>query len=64
MKPEDEVKKRVRRVFEMRNFSEMSRRTGYAQETLRRWKQKPLSIKAIDLLRLEQITGNNLGGKS
>jgi hypothetical protein len=41
----------------MRNLSEMSRRTGYPTETLRRWKKKPLSIKAVDLIRLEQKTG-------
>lgn len=49
MKPEDETKKRVGKVFDMRNLSEMSRRTGYPTETLRRWKNKPLSIKAVDL---------------
>lgn len=57
MKPEDECTKRVRAVFDMRNLSEMSRRTGYPTETLRRWKKKPLSIKAVDLIRLEQKTG-------
>ena len=57
MKPEDETKRRVRAVFDMRNLAEMSRRTGYHTETLRRWKNKPLSIKMVDLLRLEQKTG-------
>ena len=57
MKPEEETKKRVEAVFDMRNLSEMSRRTGYHTETLRRWKKKPLSIKAVDLIRLEQKTG-------
>lgn len=57
MKPEEEVKKRVKRVFDMRNYAEMSRRTGYARETLRRWKREPLSIKAVDLIRLEIETG-------
>jgi len=57
MKPEDETKRRVGKVFDMRNLSEMSRRTGYPTETLRRWKNKPLSIKAVDLIRLEQKTG-------
>lgn len=57
MKPEEEVKKRVKRVFDMRNYAEMSRRTGYARETLRRWNREPLSIKAVDLIRLEIETG-------
>lgn len=57
MKAEDEVRKRAREIFNMRNLSELSRRTGYAKETLRRWKEKPLSIRAVDLIRLEQITG-------
>lgn len=57
LKPEDETKRRVGKVFDMRNLSEMSRRTGYPTETLRRWKNKPLSIKAVDLIRLEQKTG-------
>lgn len=57
MKPEDELKKRVRRIFDMRNMAEMSRRTGYSAETLRRWRNKPLSIPAIDLIRLEKMTG-------
>jgi hypothetical protein len=59
MKPEDETKKRVKAVFDMRNLSEMHRRTGYPTETLRRWKNSPLSIKAVDLIRLENMTGVN-----
>ena len=57
MKPEDETKRRVHKVFDMKNLAEMSRRTGYHTETLRRWKNNPLSIKMVDLLRLEQKTG-------
>lgn len=57
MKPEEEVRKRANRVFKMRNLSELSRRSGYATETLRRWRQKPLSMRAVDLIRLENITG-------
>ena len=57
MKPEEEVRKRANKVFNMRNLSELSRRSGYATETLRRWRQKPLSIRAVDLIRLENITG-------
>ena len=57
MKPEDETKRRVRAVFDMKNLAEMSRRTGYHTERMRRWKNKPLSIKMVDLLRLEQKTG-------
>lgn len=57
MKPEEEVRKRASKVFNMRNLSELSRRSGYATETLRRWRQKPLSMRAVDLIRLENITG-------
>lgn len=57
MKPEEEVKKRARNVFNMRNIAELSRRTGYAKETLRRWRSNPLSIRAVDLIRLENVTG-------
>lgn len=57
MKPEEEVKKRARLIFNMRNLSELSRRTGYATETLRRWRANPLSIRAVDLIRLENVTG-------
>lgn len=57
MKPEDKVKQRVRRVFDMRNISEMSRRTGYPKETLRGWRDHPLRIRAVDLIRLEEKTG-------
>ena len=57
MKPEEEVRRRAKKVFNMRNLSELSRRSGYATETLRRWKYKPLSMRAVDLIRLENITG-------
>lgn len=56
-RPEAEVRKRVNNIFTMRNLAEMSRRTGYRHETLRRWKKNPLMIKAVDLIRLEQLTG-------
>ena len=57
MKPEEEVKRRCREIFDMRNVKELSRRTGYPYETLRRWKKNPLLIRAADLIRLEQETG-------
>lgn len=57
MKPDEEVKKRVRRIFDMRTIEEMSRRTGYSASTLKNWKRNPISIKAIDLIRLEDKTG-------
>jgi DNA invertase Pin-like site-specific DNA recombinase len=57
MKPDEEVKKRVRRIFAMRTIEEMSRRTGYPASTLKNWKRNPISIKAIDLIRLENKTG-------
>mgnify|MGYP006923198106 CR=1 FL=1 len=63
MRPEDEVKKRVRLIFDMRNISEMSRRTGYPKETLRGWKNDPLRMKAVDLIRLEQKTGIAMKGE-
>lgn len=55
-KPETEVRKRVSAVFDMRVISEMSRRSGYPKETLRQWKNNPLRIRAVDLIRLEQLT--------
>lgn len=57
MKPEEEVRKRANKVFNMRNLHELSRRSGYAIETLRRWRMNPLSMRAVDLIRLENITG-------
>ena len=57
MKPEEEVKRRCREIFDMRNVRELSRRTGYPYETLRRWNKNPLLIRAVDLIRLEQETG-------
>ena len=64
MRPEDEVKRRVRLIFDMRNVAEMSRRTGYPKETLRGWKNSPLRIRAVDLIRLEQKTGVAAGGSN
>ena len=55
--PEQEVRDKVKAIFDMRNLSEMSRRTGYAVETLRRWRRYPLTMKAVDLIRLEYLTG-------
>lgn len=57
MREEEEVKRRVRVIFDMRNVTEMSRRTGYKEPTLRSWKKDPLRIKAVDLLRLERKVG-------
>ena len=57
MKPEDEVKKRMREIFNMRNLAAMSKRTGYPLSTLQRWRSNPLQIKAVDLIRLENMTG-------
>ena len=56
IRPEQEVKQRVKAVFDMRVISEMSRRSGIPHETLRSWRDNPLKIKAVDLLRLEQMT--------
>ena len=53
MKPEQRIKQRVKKVFDCRNLSEMARRTGYKQQTLSYWKNHPLTIKAVDLERLE-----------
>lgn len=60
-RPELEVRKRVDTVFKMRNIAEMSRQTGYRHETLRRWKNDPLRVKAVDLFRLEQALGIERG---
>ena len=56
-RPEQEVKQRVAAVFDMRMISQLSKRTGYPHETLRSWRDNPLRIKAVDLIRLEQLTG-------
>lgn len=55
--PEQEIRDRVKAIFDMKNISEMSRRTGYAKETLRGWKRYPLRMRAVDLVRLEYLTG-------
>lgn len=55
--PEQEVRDRAKLIFDMRNIAEMSKRTGYAPETLRRWKRAPLGMKAVDLFRLEHMLG-------
>jgi hypothetical protein len=57
MKPDEGVKRRVRMVFDMRNVEEMARRTGYSTSTLKNWRRNPVSIKAVDLIRLEMKTG-------
>lgn len=57
MREEDEVRRRVRIIFDMKNVSEMARRTGYKESTLRSWKADPTRIRAVDLLRLERKTG-------
>lgn len=57
MREEEEVKRRVRCIFDMRNINEMARRTGYKESTLRSWKNDPTRIRAVDLLRLERKTG-------
>jgi hypothetical protein len=44
-------------VFDMRNVEEMARRTGYSTSTLKNWRRNPVSIKAVDLIRLEMRTG-------
>lgn len=57
MKPEDRVKKRIAVLFNCVNLSEVSRRTGYAKQTLRNWKNNPTMIRAVDLERLEDLLG-------
>ena len=59
MRPEAEVKRRVRRIFDMRSIEEMARRTGYSASTLKNWKRNPESIKAVVLIRLENMMGYN-----
>ena len=57
MNPEQEVKQRVAAVFDMRVIKEMSKRSGYPLSTLAQWRKQPLTIKAVDLIRLEELTG-------
>lgn len=54
-RPEQEVRKRVHLIFDMKNLAEMERRTGYNHQTLSNWRKNPLIIKAVDLIRLEQM---------
>lgn len=63
MKPEQEVRERIKEIFDMRNINEMANRTGYPRETLRSWKNNPLRIKAIDLIRLEYLVGIDYLGR-
>ena len=53
MKPDQRIKQRVKKVFDCRNLSEVSRRTGYPRQTLSAWKNNPLRIRAVDLETLE-----------
>lgn len=53
MKPEQRIKSRVKQIFDCRNVSELSKRTGYPQQTLSSWKHNPLRIRAVDLETLE-----------
>ncbi len=55
MTPEKELSERVRKLFDMRNLSEIARRTGYPKTTLSQWKRKPLSIPALALITLERL---------
>ena len=57
MKPEDEVRNRIRVLFDCTNLMEVSRRTGYPRSTLQNWKKNPLKIRAVDLVRLERLLG-------
>jgi hypothetical protein len=43
----------------MRSIEEMARRTGYSASTLKNWKRNPESIKAVVLIRLENMMGYN-----
>ena len=51
--PEQRIRARVKEVFDCRNVSELSRRTGYSQQTLSSWKNNPRRIRAVDLEILE-----------
>lgn len=57
MNPEKEIEERVAAVFDMRSLKAIERRSGYPDSTLYDWKHNPCRIRAVDLLRLEQITG-------
>lgn len=51
--PEQRIRARVKALFDCRNVAELSRRTGYPQQTLSSWKNNPLRIRAVDLETLE-----------
>lgn len=57
MNPEKEIEARVAAVFDMRSLKAIERRSGYPDSTLYEWKHHPCRIKAVDLLRLEEVTG-------
>ena len=48
-----------RRILKAVNHdvSELTERTGYTKRQILKWREEPLSIKAVDLIRLEQKTG-------
>lgn len=37
--------------------SELSEKSGFTIEQIQEWRENPLSIRAVDLIRLEQVTG-------
>ena len=57
MKPEERIKRRVRVLLDCANLMEVSRRTGIPRTTLRNWQYHPLTIRAVDLERLEDLLG-------
>lgn len=39
------------------DIAELSNNSGYSEQTIEEWKSDPLSIRAVDLIRLENVTG-------
>ena len=57
MRAEEIVRDRIKNLFLMKNLAEVSRRTGYPRATLQSWKDHPERIRAVDLIRLEELLG-------
>lgn len=53
---EDFLKKRIMNAISG-DINELSNKTGYSQKEIENWRSDPLSIRAVDLIRLENVTG-------
>lgn len=57
MRPEEIVREKIKNLFQLKNLAEVARRTGYPRATLQSWKDHPERIRAVDLIRLEEMIG-------